>query len=874
MKIKTGEIATTDWGNFPQLILLYHFVLPGFSFYLSLMKPDVGFRLKIIFSYLLLVALAIGTGWYVYRHVYPFLFQSEDRREEILERSLLISNTISLLYEAEWLGTRFIQDPKAENYDLYRTALDKVDLMLDSLGRGTTLERQKEILQEIDSLLVYRDTNIRQIAQQQRELSRRSSREVEKKVDRALPQLPAMTQVPKLTEVTSRPIPPIVIREEIIYDTITIAVQRPRQTFFERLGNAFSPARMQDSITEIRQIRRTVTDSLVRIIPGTPQPLAQQTTTRDTVVQAVMKVLDDVEKERQRQLKAISVQLEQLIETDRALNLQINKLLEELNQEWFNTTLTALETRQASLEKAGSSLSILGSVALFIILLSTLLIFTDLNKSRKYRKDLEIARNRAEELMESREKLLLTVTHDIKAPLSAIIGYLDLLKHPSEKRTEQRVKEYLDPMMHSAEHMMELLGNLLEYYRLEAQKTQLNLSVTPVRHLFEEAIAVFSPIANKKGVALNLRTEVPASLCIMTDPLRLRQVVMNLLSNAVKFTDKGHVDLHVSLEEKVLFFSVYDTGTGISPEAQKLIFDEFMRVESPRNPEKEGVGLGLSIVKRIVDLFKGNITISKNEDSGSTFCVSIPVELTDKKTDQVPVIGESFTPEPSPAPLRVLVVDDDPTQLALSSEMLRISGHLVATALSAPAAMAQLGTLPVDVVLTDIQMPNTDGFLLLEKIKKIRDIPVIAVTANSFFTSHHFLEKGFTAHLAKPFVKAQLQRVLAPIVPAVSYEYFSLTEMGHMVEGDLEAVTQVLRVFHKAAGESLQSMKECLEQGDYGRIASIAHKILPMFRQLGSPLVKDLAFLERSGKEDPVRIRRVIKQAGSLLQAIELHFII
>ncbi|HBG53899.1 MAG TPA: hypothetical protein DDW70_06790, partial [Rikenellaceae bacterium] len=237
------------------------------------MKQDVGFRLKVVFSYVLLVALTVGAAWYVYKRVYPFLFQSEDRREEILERSLLISNTISLLYEAEWLGTRFIQDPKAENYDLYRNALDKVDVMLDSLGRGTAMERQRQILLEIDSLLVFRNINIQDIARQQQELSQRSNRTVAQKVDRALPRVPAMTQAPKLTEVTSRPMPPVVIREEVIYDTITTAVRRPKQNFFERLGNAFAPSRMQDSITEIKQIRRTITDSLVRIIPGTPQPV-------------------------------------------------------------------------------------------------------------------------------------------------------------------------------------------------------------------------------------------------------------------------------------------------------------------------------------------------------------------------------------------------------------------------------------------------------------------------------------------------------------------------------------------------------------------------------------------------------------------------
>jgi len=170
------------------------------------MKQDARFKLKIVFSYLLLLALALGSGWYVYKHVYPFLFQSEDRREEILERSLLISNTISLLYEAEWLGTRFIQDPKDDNYTLYKGALHKVDTLLDSLVRSTPVERQKKIIREIDSLLLYRDTNILDIARQQQELSKRSRQEaVVQKVDRAIPPLPPVPRGPVLTEVTSRP---------------------------------------------------------------------------------------------------------------------------------------------------------------------------------------------------------------------------------------------------------------------------------------------------------------------------------------------------------------------------------------------------------------------------------------------------------------------------------------------------------------------------------------------------------------------------------------------------------------------------------------------------------------------------------------------
>ena len=137
------------------------------------MKQDARFKLKIVFSYILLLALALGSGWYVYKHVYPFLFQSEDRREEILERSLLISNTISLLYEAEWLGTRFIQDPKEDNYNLYRSALHKVDTLLDSLQRSTPVKRQKNHPgnRQPAALQGYQYSDI---ARQQQELTRRS----------------------------------------------------------------------------------------------------------------------------------------------------------------------------------------------------------------------------------------------------------------------------------------------------------------------------------------------------------------------------------------------------------------------------------------------------------------------------------------------------------------------------------------------------------------------------------------------------------------------------------------------------------------------------------------------------------------------------
>ncbi|MFY9364598.1 MAG: ATP-binding protein, partial [Bacteroidales bacterium] len=823
--------------------------------------------------------------WYVYKHVYPFLFQSEDRREEILERSLLISNTISLLYEAEWLGTRFIQDPKEDNYNLYRSALHKVDTLLDSLQRSTPVKRQKRIIREIDSLLLCRDTNILDIARQQQELTRRSKQEtVVQKVDRALPPLPPVPRTPILTEVTSRPSPPVVIRQEVIYDTIVTAIQRPKLTFFERLGQAFVPQRLQDSITEFKQIRRTVTDSLVRMISPVPDTTHYTTARRDTVVRAVLEVLDYVETERQTQLRIIGMRLEQLIDTDRALNLEINKLLDELNKEWFQSTAGALETRRASLEQAGTSLSILGATALFIIFLFTLLIFADVNKSRKYRKDLEVARNRAENLMNSREKLLLTVTHDIKAPLSSIVGYLDLMRQGPEKNNAEKQGDYVTPMMHSAEHVMELLANLLEYYRLESEKIQLNPVPVPIKRFFEEALAVFVPVAGQKGLSLNLKTDIPQDYYGKTDPLRLRQIIMNLLSNAVKFTEKGRVDVYAAADDKELFFSIYDTGIGISPEARSAIFEEFTQLSNVPQPEKEGMGLGLSIVKRTVELLKGSITLTGNEEGGSTFSVTLPVKPAhipdDVSVPEDAAIRESMMPAAETAaigktgPLRVLVVDDDASQRILTQEMLRLLGHLSTTAEGTKQALEKLNTLRVDIVLTDIRMPREDGFSLLETIRTKQNIPVIAVTAEGMHPTHYYMEKGFAAHLSKPFLMGQLKDILDTYVTAVPYEVFSLREMGRMLDADLESVSQVLHVFYTTTAESLAVMEESIRAENFVQITTLAHKMLPMFRQLQSPLADHLALLERSEGKDIKRVQYVIDGARELLHIIELHFIV
>lgn len=857
-------------------------------------KTELGFRLKVVFSYVLLVVVIAVTVLYVYRRVYPVLFTGEQQQDNIMERSLLVSTAISQLYEAEWLGTRFIQDARPDHYELYKNALAQVDSILDTLTRVTTVVRQRMIIGQIDSLILHRDSNIQEIARQQAELTRRSAEEVQRRVDQALAPLPTLGGAQQASEGSMALKPSIIVREEIVYDTIKSAVQQPRQNVLQRLGGLLAGARPQkDSVVEIRQFRRTITDTLLRVIPGTSPPDSAILTTRDTVRQAVRRVFDDVEAQRQRQIRVLSQQLDLLIENDRALNQQINKLLEELNTEWFHSAASVLETRRSSLQQASTYIMVVGGVALFIMLVFCASIFVDLNKSRRYRRDLEASRSHAEELMKSREKLLLTVTHDIKAPLSSIVGYLDLLRQPSDVPRDQQLDAYLEPMTHSAAHVMELLGNLLEYYRLEAQKLQLRNDVTPLRKTVEDTLAVFAPTVQKKGVSLHLITTVSPQLCIETDAVHWQQIMMNLLSNAVKFTDKGHIDVLLELHREdlehqevppaadgraQLYFCVEDTGCGISSEMQSAIFEEFMRVDQPRDAAKEGVGLGLSIVKRLVDAFQGTITVAPRAGGGSTFCVSMPVVVSSIAAQDVITSSGQHVDQPSLSdevwfPLRVLVVDDEDGQVQMTSEMLRRAHCLMLTCGSMEQALARLEAYHVDVVLTDIQMPRGDGFELLQRIKQrpFGAVPVIAVTANGLFSPSEFLEKGFAALLPKPFVGTQLEAVLAPFRRRNVTNLFDLRHLATMMHGDLESVLPVLEVFAPSARESVVQMEQALEQDRFEEIRKLAHKMLPMFRQLESPLVQELVLLERSTQLDADTTRYVVAQVRQLVAALEAY---
>lgn len=497
--------------------------------------------------------------------------------------------------------------------------------------------------------------------------------------------------------------------------------------------------------------------------------------------------------------------------------------------------------------------------ALCIVLLFVALIFSDINKNKRYKQALEEARRKAEDLMENRQRLLLSISHDIRSPLNSIMGYVELL---SSNPSPDKVARYTASMRYSSAHLMELLTNLLEYSR------DRNGQNDPRRGSFRGIPAIRSDprhvraLGGEKGRVARKRQPRGEGHVRQGRCGRIRQVLINLLSNAVKFTDRGSVTLSAVVRSGDgngaplrLEFAVSDTGCGIAPEEQKRIFDEFSRADTAG---KEGSGFGLAVVSRLVELLGGTLELDSRIGEGSIFRVSIPVLSVSVSEIPKPVPAEA---PPRVAPRSILVVEDDPSQRAMLGEILKSAGHRVCFCDRLEQCVDKLAD--VDMVLTDIQLGGFSGYQLLSAIRSAsedwaRRLPVIAVSASDRLEKE---SDGFDAVLRKPFTQSELLKTIAGMPsPDPGYD---LGELWEMMNGDEEAVRTVVETFVSSTRDSLKLLEEYEASRDWPSLAKLAHRMLPMFRQLHADrTAADLEELEKSGSSaEPARISFLVERA-------------
>jgi PAS domain S-box-containing protein len=408
------------------------------------------------------------------------------------------------------------------------------------------------------------------------------------------------------------------------------------------------------------------------------------------------------------------------------------------------------------------------------------LVFRDV--SQRYRQEREregllaremAARAEAEAANHAKDEFLATVSHELRTPLSVIAGWAGILRTGSgDEATARRAAETIE---RNAWAQARIIEDILDVSRITSGKFQVEASEVDVAPLVASAVESLRPAAEAKGIALAIELDPGAGL-VWGDPTRLQQVVWNLVSNAVKFTPRGgRVDVRLGRVDSFVEIAVRDTGAGISPEFLPNVFDRFRQADSSTTRKYGGLGLGLAIVRQLIELHGGTVeAASEGEGRGSTFTVRLPIRAV-RRAPAPSRIEPLAAPVPALSPeidsalagLRALIVDDEPDAREMLAMLLRGCGAETRVASSAAEALAALADWRPDVLVSDIGMPGEDGYGLIRRVRALSPgegggIPAIALTAHARPEDRtHAFAAGFQAHVAKPVDQTELVRVIA-----------------------------------------------------------------------------------------------------------------
>lgn len=775
---------------------------------------------KIAFGYILLICLLFGAIGYIHQQM-TLLTTPTGLEETISNRRKTTHQIVTQLYEAEIIG-QTLRIGRLNEYPKYKRAMKEASALIDSLQQLLTDTLQQMRLDTVRSLLRNKEQNMVLVLE-------------------AMKQSPTdelyRQQLDSLIMQQDSILSSTHVRRRVVTHRNSYTIHHKPKKFFRRLADVFSPGKPDST-----QVDNIIQEEYTDTIDEAYNPV-------DTIATMLTSIQHKVFQTRQESMRTLDARINQLRIAGGRVSQRVNQLLDNIEDDEQKAMEVRIAHEQDIRQQAAWTMATIAILAVLLVLIFFTIIWRDITRSNHYRKELEKAKLYAENLLVAREKLMLTITHDIKAPAGSIIGYIDLLIRLVQDRRQQF---YLHNMKSSANHLLDLITSLLDYHRLEAGKMDIHPVTFNPHELFESIYTSFLPGAEKKQLTLNFEENIPRTLNLEGDPFRIRQIAENLISNALNFTSQGSITIQVDYEQNRFTFRVEDTGCGMSIQEQQRVFQAFTRLQSAQG--QEGFGLGLSITKKLVELLNGEITIESAPGKGSMFQVVLFLpKVTKAPITQVETLSDDKKQ------WRILLIDDDRIQLNLTEVMIydlfNHAQHSIPPVIKCCTQPEELFKLiaseTFDIVFTDIQMPAMNGFELLQKLRSLdvpqaKNIPVIAITARSDMDETDFCTQGFAGCLHKPFNQTELLKIFKahmqedwkentvqtdskPSDTECTYNFSPLTAFSG---DDPAAAHEILETFIGESTKNYERMKQALSNKNMADLCNVAHKMLPTFTMI------------------------------------------
>ena len=568
----------------------------------------------------------------------------------------------------------------------------------------------------------------------------------------------------------------------------------------------------------------------------------------------------DIQQSQERNANQLFQHMDDLVRKESQLNEKITLLAREFNAEDSQMRKLGSTHLMSHQRETLHLVMCFGFAAFLLAMLFYWLFHRDTNKRHRNKILLEESNRHNEELLTLRQNMMLTVSHDLRSPLTSIMGYADLI---AETTKDEKCKQYEEAIRQSSDRMLTLLNTLLSYYRLDTGKEEVEMMPFRVKNIISSLLVEYEPIAEMKNVEIE-SSFTGDDTVVMGDRKRILQIGSNLLSNAIKFTKKGTVKVGVTYETNTITMQIHDTGTGMSEEQIKRIFAPFSRLDNADT--QDGFGLGLSIAKALVELLGGRIDVESYIGFGSKFTVTIPVVEGDDEILQLSDRNTAILPEG----LRIAVVDDDVTVLRMTVEMLTKKNVQAVGCPTADDLFDRMRKSDYDLIITDIKLGGMSGFDLLELLRDAnignsKSVPILAMTGRTERKAEDFIDAGFSGCLLKPFSYAELTQAIVNSVKEDTTFKIPKADFTTLLQGE-DDVNGMLTLLIEQTEAEVSELKSALETGDVQTISFLQHKLEPRWEILG--IVKPMLKLRDAlkGKGDMGKaIENVVKTAEQLI---------